>query len=1467
MPGDDLRKSNGPAGGGDDLRSAGADEGTRVVSPNAPFRPGRPVTADLDGGVTLAGRAVAGYRNMSQGLARGVFETGKAAVVEPTRLAKRGGIFRMLAATGKRISYDEAVGDNPAERTFEALGHGYREMVGARDGEDAGQATQRVTPWIAGQVSSLGRTGGHVRHPETFVEDLKEDPTGTVVEDLSNASLVLGPLGKGAGSVSRSANASATTARLSGSANAGKTALRAERLARVADVTAKTARGVERVADAPAMPWRYGLRGVKAGGRRAYTAVAASERKPGKLLRDARLDPASREVRRELDRAGDEFGAVTDEQVAIAKRVDALLPDAEEQTAMFLVGEGEARAVAAARRAMPADAFDEFLTKRYDGQVSRRAADLAADAVDGTDPKLRERIDAALKVAEDAPGGRHERTARYVFQKPETREAQLGYDPLPEVVEAARAKVEAKIPRLAKSAEQARTRADRLAAQAATRVAQSATAAGDAASAARRRADLKPAPAALVRKGERVADATAAVDAVADAPARLRDTRRATLAGYRRTPDEAAQRRAVQERRQAARQTRDEAAARLSSIERALRRKYGDVDVDRGVILEGDARILDSRRRAVAAAQRVLDDADRDLAAMRADTDLRRGLAAQVDADLRIAEDAARRDATAAGRRLSLAETAAERAALEAKPGFARADERARIAAGGAAKAERVAGRVEARRAEATRRGADLDRLREDLQTVRWTERQLREGGHADLADRIGRRVEELRVAVREAEAAHDAAARAAAGAGGLLSKEAQLAERAAQLAERRLARAHEAAERAAKRAADSLAAAPARLRPVLQVNRQVVKELTAIENDLRRQGLHDAADQVSKEADGLPTTLAALRDAGVDAPHFHHRFDPKGDPVSTSTTTLPQDRKLSEERVRLGDPRYIRTARAETRAIIDQARLVVARESAKRIAAMPWATRLGEGPLDGARNLDEAAERGYVPWDPRVPPGFETKVRPLDDLDVALGITPETVFVPRQIVDGFKKHFTDPAVNEALRVLVDIPTRIWKMTVLALTPGWNVANAVGGAFLATVAGGVDPGTLVRHMAKAIESYRTSGPGYVDNVRSHREAGASTTTALRAARSSRQFDQVPRRLLVSGPAHEAFDFLQDEGRLPTTKLGRYAKAAISPAVGLARLGYRANETVDNIFRSAVYTAKVESGLPPEVALRESINAMGDFTRLTPFERHAVRRAVPFYGWMRHQVQLAFRLPIEHPLRWSLLLHLDQIIRDDEELLLAQGPEYLHGAIPVGDRYLSTSSLNPFSGIGGPALEPTDSGRILNPFIKLALANVPGSPYRGIDPADGEEFSRPPGTGRVNLNTGRPLPTSPSIARQLVGLTPQTRLARTLSGHDNIARYDDGSPVVREGRFIPRDAGTAQAVGRFVGIPTYEEKQVQDLVAARLRNRERAVDDASRYDERVERAERNAATVRELEAELARRRATDKRRPRLRPTAP
>lgn len=487
----------------------------------------------------------------------------------------------------------------------------------------------------------------------------------------------------------------------------------------------------------------------------------------------------------------------------------------------------------------------------------------------------------------------------------------------------------------------------------------------------------------------------------------------------------------------------------------------------------------------------------------------------------------------------------------------------------------------------------------------------------------------------------------------------------------------------------------------------------------------------------------------------------------------------------------------------------------------------LGYGELRGQPLVDAMEAQGYVPWDPANPVGRGTP----PPSQVHAG----TTFISANAAEAFGRVFGDK--SRLSRMIEKWYDRRFLGTIktgwLALSPRWLVGNVVGNAMMAVIGGGVDPVTLVRQM---------------HNARALLAEDPSGRLLERQERLRAQHGDIPRPLLNRGFTHEELVFLNPDLDRPVR----------SPIARIAQRSYAINEFTDNVFRSAVYLAKieprerlwadVESGaitgrqfkenvgdtLSRKAALESALHAAGDFQNMSAFERSVIKRLWIFYPWYRHITRLALSLPINHPTRTLWTLHVAQLWGDEREQ--TDLPPFLRGSIPLGgDRYLPTGPLNPFGQIeDSPLLSPSSAVGGLTPAITW-----PAAILMGLDVSRGfEDISRPPGTEELDAY-GRPRNTPlwgnfGELARWTATQFPQGRAVLGMT-EDPVLRYGQGSPVLVQGETVPSGRSRVGAAVQWMGIPF---PVTVDTAAIRSRRDERqaaAQTARDRYYENLNRA--------------------------------
>ena len=491
---------------------------------------------------------------------------------------------------------------------------------------------------------------------------------------------------------------------------------------------------------------------------------------------------------------------------------------------------------------------------------------------------------------------------------------------------------------------------------------------------------------------------------------------------------------------------------------------------------------------------------------------------------------------------------------------------------------------------------------------------------------------------------------------------------------------------------------------------------------------------------------------------------------------------------------------------------------------------------IDPVKLSDAMAEKGYVPYAPEKLFLTETPTK----------VKVDTVFLPKPMFDAMRQQIGPVGKTEQmLRKVYDPALGVWKGSVLAYSPRWQVGNTVGNAIMATASTLINPVALFRGMNRGRRVIKAMHEGTVDRLPPELQSLAN---------------QVEPRL------HQGSDSPAMRGG----RVGEYETPRTSPLwrtksgkrAGLIRRGankmYALNGLVDDMNRIAVFeqqkktltleqvadhaskdlslAGRTYDQIHTEVAVRMSLKVAGAFNTLLPFERQVMKRIMPFYPWIRHITQLSYRLPKAHPMRVAWILHLADMFGEAPEF------SFLEGAIPMDDEgwfFRLGGNLNPFadSAFG---VDPSQlSGwRDLAPAIGGAISpaiQVPVQIATGLDMRTMMQTRRPAGTSQLDMygrEKASPFGVSEALLR--IGDTmPQPRIGRALAdelfGDGQILRYPTGQPIRSSGEDIPRVAsGQSVPAGLMpildlLGIP-YPVKH--DLAGLRVRRDERYRRDAA-----------------------------------------
>jgi len=142
---------------------------------------------------------------------------------------------------------------------------------------------------------------------------------------------------------------------------------------------------------------------------------------------------------------------------------------------------------------------------------------------------------------------------------------------------------------------------------------------------------------------------------------------------------------------------------------------------------------------------------------------------------------------------------------------------------------------------------------------------------------------------------------------------------------------------------------------------------------------------------------------------------------------------------------------------------------------------------------------------------------------------------------------------------------------------------------------------------------------------------------------------------------------------------------------LKRLRLMKGETVD---LHRMYAELFETDPQMTQRIADAVgDGLGNYFDMTPFERNAVRNAVPFYSWNRVITGVVMRMPFDHPLKAGFLRAIALIGMEEADNTNGDTPDFLLGALS-----LRPGQINALPGIGHvPGRTPILTMQGINPL--------------------------------------------------------------------------------------------------------------------------------------------------------------------------
>ncbi|HYF46079.1 MAG TPA: hypothetical protein VD926_07700, partial [Acidimicrobiales bacterium] len=473
----------------------------------------------------------------------------------------------------------------------------------------------------------------------------------------------------------------------------------------------------------------------------------------------------------------------------------------------------------------------------------------------------------------------------------------------------------------------------------------------------------------------------------------------------------------------------------------------------------------------------------------------------------------------------------------------------------------------------------------------------------------------------------------------------------------------------------------------------------------LQRVGLSQPLARFSPEGKLLSNEL--LEGRAREANYAHDVLEADLPQLETQLSQIPKANRAARQQV---IDNYLETHQETIGPRVAELRS----ESAARISGMPFAHQLDPVRSPQGKLFGEADQADLAP----VPEGYVrmSELRGGDMSTLYKGA--DDIVLPKPLADQVQSFFGAPMKgSEALRGVLGPVNKVNYTLKLGLSPAWATGNLVGNAFTTLANAGV------RGLRQYASDIRT-GDFADDSARLQRAAPTRAT-----------IDQMQ---MTAVPEAEG-NFAQ---RITTKAVQKAQKVTF----------YRLAERFDNAARSAVFKTELSRGASPELALEKTLRAMGEFDKLSPFERDYVKQIAPFWTWHREILKMSKNMLEDHPIRSGAMLNLSRNLGSE------QGEP--------GETEIEAGQLVPYGqagewfggGYGG-------FGKKLGPLPRAALAVGTGqNPSTGKDLRVGQEFGEQNTPGLHN--TG-------AAISQFVKSYPQARLTQAVRGEDDFHTPAEG----------------------------------------------------------------------------------------------
>lgn len=234
-----------------------------------------------------------------------------------------------------------------------------------------------------------------------------------------------------------------------------------------------------------------------------------------------------------------------------------------------------------------------------------------------------------------------------------------------------------------------------------------------------------------------------------------------------------------------------------------------------------------------------------------------------------------------------------------------------------------------------------------------------------------------------------------------------------------------------------------------------------------------------------------------------------------------------------------------------------------------------------------------------------------------------EQYAIPKDVGDylnNFQRMFITDEGTKGMLGAYDKAMHLWKGYATAVNPGFHVRNGLSNFFQNWLGGVKNPQTYVdaQKVMKGGQDVLKGTKYTYDNVlKMAKEKGILGHGWIGSDIPNYVSEQLGEKLPGT-----AGDKLKQNLNL------------LSPSNKLMKTGRKAGESIENNARMAHFIDRLAKGDTPENASMSVKKFLFDYNELTPFERNVMKRAVPFYTWIRKNLPLQVEQLMKQPGKYA-----------------------------------------------------------------------------------------------------------------------------------------------------------------------------------------------------------------------------------------